>query len=48
MKACFPLLLCILPALITTTVLAEEAISSQPELEALWHTKDLRVPESVL
>ncbi len=48
MKSCFPLLLCFLPALMSPTVLAEEAISSQPELAALWHTKDLRVPESVL
>ena len=27
---------------------AEEAVSSQTTLEALWHTKALRVPESVL
>ncbi|MBY0418807.1 MAG: hypothetical protein K2W88_12205, partial [Pararheinheimera sp.] len=27
---------------------AEEAVSSQTTLEALWHTKVLRVPESVL
>lgn len=48
MKTRFPLLLCFLPALITPTVLAKEAVSNQPALDALWHTKDLRVPESVL
>lgn len=48
MKSCFPLLLCFLPALMSPVVLAEEALSSQPALEASWHTKELRVPESVL
>lgn len=48
MKSCFPLLLCLLPAVMSPALLAEEAISNQPKLEALWHTKELRVPESVL
>ena len=46
-------LLPLFPLLILSTVTlcnlhAEEAVSAQPKLEALWHTKDLRVPESVL
>ena len=48
MKTSLPLLLCFLSALVTTTIQAEEAVSTQPILKALWHTKDLRVPESVL
>ncbi len=48
MKSCFPLLLCFLPAVMSPALLAEEAVSNQPKLEALWHTKELRVPESVL
>lgn len=48
MKTSLPLLLCFLPSLVTTTIQAEEAVSTQPILKALWHTKDLRVPESVL
>lgn len=48
MKSCFPLLLYFLPALMSPALLAEEAISNEPALEALWHSKDLRVPESVL
>jgi sugar lactone lactonase YvrE len=48
MKSFFPLLLCLLPVMMPPLLLAEEAVSNQPALEALWHTKDLRVPESVL
>lgn len=48
MKSCISLLPGFLLALITSTVLAEEAVSNQPVLESLWHTKELRVPESVL
>lgn len=47
MKTAIPLLFCCLPALMSPLVLAE-AVSIQPSLEALWHTKELRVPESVL
>lgn len=48
MKSCLPLLLCLSSTLIATEVLAEEAVSTQPSIETLWHTKELRVPESVL
>lgn len=48
MKTCLPLLFCLLPGSMATDVLAEAAVSNQPALEALWHTKELRVPESVL
>lgn len=44
MKSCLPLLFCFLPALSA----AEEAIPTQASLTSLWHTKELRVPESVL
>ncbi len=48
MNYVFPLLLCVLPALTSSLVLAEEAIVPKPALTALWQSKELRVPESVL
>lgn len=48
MKTIFPALLCLMPAVFSYVVVAEETVSNQPALEALWHTKELRVPESVL
>lgn len=49
MKKRLPLLsLLILSTITLCNLHAEEAISNQPKLEALWHTKELRVPESVL
>lgn len=48
MKTIFPVLFCLLPAVFSCTLVAEEHLSGQPELQALWHTKALRVPESVL
>lgn len=48
MKTSLPLLLCFLPGLMPAQILAEQAESTQPLLEAMWRTKDLRVPESVL
>src|SRR3990167_1715771 len=48
MKTIFPVLFCLLPAVFSCTLVAEENLSGQPELQALWHTKALRVPESVL
>lgn len=48
MKRSIHLLLGLLPLFLSSTVLAEEALSAQDSLETLWHTKALRVPESVL
>lgn len=49
MKSCISLLCCLaLPLLLPSTVLAEAVVSTSPSLASLWHTKNLRVPESVL
>ncbi len=48
MKSCIPVLFVMLPALMTTAALSEEAVAAKPGLTALWHSKNLRVPESVL
>lgn len=48
MKGSIPLIFFALSALMTPVAFSEEIISSEPGLTALWHSKDLRVPESVL
>lgn len=49
MKTLLPFLLSLtVPMLITPIVVAEEAVTTTPTLQALWQTDGLRVPESVL
>lgn len=48
MKGSIPLIFFALSALMTPVAFSEEIIFSEPGLTALWHSKDLRVPESVL